>query len=63
MPRPDFPKTFPEFVLRFSTEKQCWDYLVQSRWPDGFRCPDGHEGGFIKTRKLFQWPGGLKVAC
>lgn len=58
MARPDFPKTFPEFVLRFPTDDACWEYLVQSRWPDGFRCPDGHAGGFIQTRKLFQCADG-----
>ena len=58
MTRPDFPKTFPEFVLCFPNEGACWDYLVQSRWPDGFVCPDGHRGGFIQTRKLFQCPDG-----
>ncbi len=58
MPRPDFPKTFPEFVLRFPNEGACWDYLVESRWPDGFVCEDGHRGGFIQTRKLFQCPDG-----
>jgi len=57
-PRPDFPKTFPEFVLRFPDEEACWDYLVESRWPDGFECPDGHPGGFIRTRKLFQCSDG-----
>lgn len=58
MPRPDFPKTFPEFVLRFPDDNACWDYLVQSRWPEGFVCPDGHKGGFIRTRKLFQCADG-----
>lgn len=58
MPRPDFPKTFPEFVLRFPNEDACWEYLVESRWPDGFVCPDGHRGGFVQTRKLFQCPDG-----
>ena len=44
-PRPDFPKTFPEFVLRFPTDAACRDYLVQSRWPEGVTCPtDGLPG-------------------
>lgn len=58
MSLPDFPHTFLEFVGRFSTEDACWRYLVQSRWPDGFQCPDGHEGSFITTRKLFQCQDG-----
>ena len=31
--------TFDEFVKSFATEKQCRDYLVKLRWPEGFRCP------------------------
>lgn len=58
MPLPDFPRTFPEFVARFATEDACWRYLVQSRWPNGFQCPDGHDGSFITTRNLFQCQDG-----
>lgn len=35
----DYPKTLMEFESRFSTEKECREYLFQIRWPDGFRCP------------------------
>jgi transposase-like protein len=58
MPRPDFPRTFVEFVRRFPNDDACWHYLVKSRWPDGFQCPDGHGGSFITTRKLFQCSDG-----
>ena len=58
MPRPDFPKTFLEFVRRFPDDDACWKYLVDSRWPEGVTCPDGHEAGFIHTRKLFQCSNG-----
>jgi hypothetical protein len=27
-----------EFQERFSTEKACMDYLIQTRWPEGFSC-------------------------
>ena len=37
--RPTFPRTFPEFVRRFSSEDACRQYLFDSRWPDGFQCP------------------------
>jgi transposase-like protein len=63
MARPDFPRTFPEFVTRFHDDASCWNYLVQSRWPDGFVCPeDGGPGTFIKTRKLFQCRSGHQVS-
>lgn len=39
MPRPDFPRTMIEFSRRFATEQACLEYLVASRWPDGFECP------------------------
>lgn len=39
MPRPDFPRTMIEFSRRFSTEQACLDYLIESRWPEGFVCP------------------------
>ena len=35
----DYPRTVGEFEARFATEEACRDYLVQLRWPDGFRCP------------------------
>jgi len=35
----DYPRTLAEFECRFSTEEGCRDYLLQLRWPNGFRCP------------------------
>lgn len=41
MPRPDFPRTLPEFIRRFSDERAAFDYVTASRWPagTGFVCP------------------------
>ncbi|MDR2662211.1 MAG: transposase, partial [Treponema sp.] len=36
----EYPMTFEEFTSRFSTEEQCREYLVELRWPNGFRCPN-----------------------
>lgn len=58
MSRPDLPSSLLDFIRRFPDDEACWRYLVQSRWPDGFRCPDGSPGSFIKTRKLFQCRNG-----
>jgi transposase-like protein len=58
MPRPDFPRTFPEFAERFPNEKACWDYLVESRWPDGLQCPGGHPATLLSTRPVFQCVNG-----
>lgn len=40
MGRPEFPKTLREFRQQFSSATACAEYLVQSRWPDGFVCPN-----------------------
>jgi transposase-like protein len=50
--RPSFPANFREFLAWFPDEEACLDYLVRSRWPDGFVCPHcGHAGGWeIKAR-------------
>ena len=56
MARPDFPRSFDEFRTRFATEQDCWQYLLESRWPDGFRCPRcGHDAAYaLATRSLLQ---------
>jgi transposase-like protein len=28
-----------DFLKRFPSEEDCFQYLVRTRWPDGFRCP------------------------
>ena len=35
----DYPRTLGEFDARFATEQACRAFLVQARWPEGFRCP------------------------
>ena len=40
MGRPEFPKTLREFRRQFSSDAACQDYLAQSRWQDGFVCPN-----------------------
>ncbi len=52
VPRPPFPANFREFQRWFPDEQSCLDYLVRSRWPDGFVCPwCGHAGGWeIRAR-------------
>jgi len=39
MSRPAFPKTLREFSQKFASDEACWEYLWQSRWPEGYRCP------------------------
>lgn len=56
MGRPDFPRTLSEFQKRFGTEEDCRGYLVECRWPDGYRCPRcGHPESYgLNTRLLLQ---------
>lgn len=39
-----YPKDFQEFLLQFSTEKDCWNYLFEMRWANGFICPKCGDG-------------------
>ena len=44
----DYPRDLAEFESRFSTDAACREYLVQLRWPEGFRCP--------RCRHAKAWP-------
>lgn len=59
MSRPDFPKTVLEFQRRFSTEEACLQYMVDSRWPEGFACPicQHKDAYWLPKRKLYQCKG------
>jgi len=45
-----------EFLNRYPSEDECFQYLVEKRWPDGFRCPKcGNKAAyFIKKQRRFQ---------
>ena len=36
----NYPRNLSAFETRFSSDEGCRDYLFQTRWPDGFRCPE-----------------------
>ena len=40
-----YPRHFQEFLAQFKNENDCWDYIFQIRWPNGFVCPkcSGHK--------------------
>lgn len=57
MPRPDFPRTIVEFQQWFPDDEACAEYLFESRWPEGFRCPrcgHGHSWPVSKRRVLLE---------
>lgn len=35
----DYPNDFEEFIDRFQSEDDCFDYIAKLRWPEGFSCP------------------------
>lgn len=39
MAKPKYPKTLLEFVAQFNTDDACIKYLIEHRWPEGFKCP------------------------
>lgn len=34
-----YPKDFQEFLHQFRTDDDCWNYLFEMRWPNGYQCP------------------------
>lgn len=44
-----------EFQQMFSDEQECIDYLIATRWPDGFICPkcQGTRSLYITKRRAF----------
>ena len=51
----DYPRTLGELERRFTTEEACRAYLIQLRWPDGYRCPRcGQTKAWRVRQVLFQ---------
>ena len=56
----DFPRSLIEFQRRFPDEQACAVYLADTRWPNGFRCPEcGHDKGWGLATKAFTWECAL----
>lgn len=46
-----YPKTIVDFAAQFHSDEICLQYLIESRWPDGFVCPHcNQEGGWWLER-------------
>jgi transposase-like protein len=49
----DLPGDLPSFLERFESDEKCREYLVQARWPDGFRCAGcGHDRAWAHKVRL-----------
>ena len=46
-----YPKNFQEFLNQFKTDDDCWDYLFEMRWPNGFTCPKCNSNKYWITEK------------
>ena len=46
-----YPKDFQEFIMQFKTEDDCWNYIFELRWPDGFSCPKCKGNKYWLTEK------------
>jgi len=46
-----YPKDFQEFLGQFRTEDDCWKYLFEMRWTDGYSCPKCKSEKYWLTEK------------
>jgi hypothetical protein len=48
----ELPRSLPEFEAWFPDDAACARWLLERRWPDGFRCPAcGHDKGWELARE------------
>lgn len=40
-----YPKDFQEFLMQFKNEEDCWNYIFEIRWPNGYICPKCNNSG------------------
>lgn len=50
------PIALPEFMERFGSEQACREFLVRTRWPNGFHCPrcQSDQAYVLRTRPLWK---------
>lgn len=46
-----YPKDFQEFLNQFKGEEDCWNYIFELRWPNGFTCPRCNGNKYWLTEK------------
>lgn len=46
-----YPKDFQEFLTTFRTEEDCWNYLFEVRWSNGYICPQCGSAKYWKTER------------
>jgi hypothetical protein len=54
MIKEDYPKSEIEFDQRFSNIDACYNYLAQTKWPNGFICEKcGHNACWISSKYIY----------
>src|SRR5665811_492220 len=46
-----YPKDFQEFIIKFKNENDCWEYIFEIRWPNGFKCPKCNGNNYWLTEQ------------
>jgi transposase-like protein len=46
-----YPNDFQEFIIKFKSEQDCWEYIFEIRWPNGFKCPKCNTSKYWLTEK------------
>lgn len=61
--RSAFPTSDDEFFERFATEAACREYIIETRWPNGFECPKCGDGGdWIPSRDFYKCYNGHQIS-
>lgn len=47
----DYPENFEQFIVKFATEQDCYNYIAKLRWPYGFTCSRCSCDNYWKTTK------------
>lgn len=46
-----YPKDFQEFLMQFKGEEDCWSYIFEMRWPNGYTCARCNSNKYWLTEK------------
>ena len=46
-----YPKDFQEFLNQFKDEEDCWNYIFELRWPNGYSCSRCNSNKYWLTEK------------
>lgn len=48
----NYPENFEQFITRFATEQNCYEYIMKLRWPQGFVCPRCQNNRTWESKRL-----------